>query len=258
MPTVKLHVNAPLPAVPLVLLSPFPLDARIWDDVAEELGPGVVTVDPPGFGGETDDPPSLEGYADAVLSALDELGVTRFAVAGNSMGGYVAMCLAEVAPERVAAIGLVGTKSTADDETAAAGRLDLAARADTGASAVDLVGGMWGKLLGETSQVRRTSEGAWLRDALAAAPTDGIAWAARAMAGRPDRTDVLRALGAAGVPGAVLWGVEEVLMPPEIQAEMAEALGVMVERIPQCGHLPPLEAPGATAMILEELWARVR
>ncbi len=254
MATVTLHPRQEQPSkLPLILLAPFPLDSTVWEDAAQLVGGDVITVDPPGFGGDPDDDPSLEGYARALLAALDARGVDRFVVAGNSMGGYAALALAELAPERLAGIGLFGTKASADADEARANRLAMAERAEAGASASELVGPMAEKLIGRSTRQRRPVVATRLDALLAAAPPAGIAWAQRAMAARPDRTNTLRRLRA---PGVVVYGVEDPMMPEQEQRVMADAVGLLVE-VP-CGHLIPLEMPDAAARILGDLWAMSR
>lgn len=249
MATVKLHANDDRSDIPLVLLPPFPFDSRVWDDVLSRLGGDVITVDPPGFGGEMGEgEPSLEAYADALAKALEERGVERVVIAGNSMGGYAAMAFAEAYPDMVAGIGLFGTKSTADTDEARQGRLDMAAGAEAGKTANQLVGPMIDRL------VAPNASGNVVRDVkqwLAEAPTDGIAWAQRAMAARPDRTEVLRTLD---VPAVVVHGPADPMMDAGTHQMMADALGVDVISLPGRGHLLPMEAPDDVAATLLQVW----
>ena len=72
----------------------------------------VIAIDCPGHGDSTVEgkPPyllSLHETAATILTALDELGVKKFALVGNSLGGCVATCLAAVWPERVTHLGLL-------------------------------------------------------------------------------------------------------------------------------------------------------
>ena len=254
MASVTLHTQADPSALPLVLLAPFPCNGRVWAGVAAALGGDVITVDPPGFGGEPDAAPSLEGYVRALLEALDARGVGRFVVAGNSMGGYAAMCLAELAPSRVAGIGLFGTKSTADAPEAIAGRLSMAAAVESGKPLDEVLAPLKEKLLGASTRAGRPGVDAEL-DALIAATPEGVAWAQRAMAARPDRTDVLAGLG---VPAVVVHGSEDALMGPDTQPMMAAALGVSVLELDAVGHLIPFEAPDAALAALADLWAACR
>lgn len=259
MASVVLHRDRESSDLPLVLLAPFPCDTRVWARVLELLPGDVITVEPPGFGGAAaDGEPSLEAYADAVAAELAARGIGRYVVAGNSMGGYAAMALADRDPSTIAGIGLIGTKATADTPEAKAGRLDMAAAADAGRPAAELVGPMRDKLIAEATRHADQPAVAALEEWLAEAPGAGIAWAQRAMAVRPDRTEVLARLGAAGVPGLVLHGAEDPLMAAETQAPMASALGVEVTTIADRGHLLPLEAAVDTADALRELWGRAR
>lgn len=259
MASVTLHRTRDRSELPLVLLAPFPVDARVWDRLLEALPGDVITVEPPGFGGAAaDGQPTLEAYADAVADALTADGVERFVVAGNSMGGYAAMELAERHPGRVAGIGMIGTKATADAGEARENRLQMAQRADAGEAAVELVGGMREKLISERTRADDPDAVATLDAWLEQAPTEGIAWAQRAMAARPDRTRTLESLRAAGVPGLVLHGSADPLMSAEVQEPMATALGVGVTTVEGRGHLVPFEAPEATAAALTDLWERAR
>lgn len=69
----------------------------------------VIAVDLPGFGSsdplERDD--SFDGYVDTLLAVLDELAVPSVAVIGHSLGGLVALSVAERAPHRVRCLVLV-------------------------------------------------------------------------------------------------------------------------------------------------------
>src|SRR5690606_22747448 len=118
---------------PLVLLHGFPLDHRRWADVAAALPgePTGVAVDLRGLGAgpPPGKPPSIEASADATAAALTAAGITRAVVAGLSMGGYVALALAERQASLVAGLGLVDTKSTADTDDARANRLRKIGRA---------------------------------------------------------------------------------------------------------------------------------
>ena len=259
MASVALHRSRDRSDLPLVLLAPFPLDTRVWDRLLQALPGDVITVEPPGFGGAAaDGEPSLEAYADAVAEALTAAGVDRFVVAGNSMGGYAAMALAQRHPQRVAGIGLIGTKATADADEARENRLQMADRADAGTPAAELVGAMREKLIAARTRADDPDAVAALDRWLEEAPTSGIAWAQRAMAARPDRTGTLVDLRSAGVPGLVLHGSDDPLMSSEVQVPMAEALGVQVTTVEGRGHLVPFEAPEATAAALAELWATAR
>ena len=83
----------------LVLLSGIGMDGSAWAPVVDLLTPerDVWRVDMPGFGGSpaiVDGPCGIEQLADAVAAFLDASGPERPHVAGNSLGGVVALELA--------------------------------------------------------------------------------------------------------------------------------------------------------------------
>ena len=99
---------------PLVLLHPLGADRRVWAPVLPLLAGEreLIAVDLPGFGGSPplrDVEPSPARLAQAVAAGLAAAGVEDFAVAGNSLGGWVALELGLAGPARsVAAIGPAG------------------------------------------------------------------------------------------------------------------------------------------------------
>lgn len=111
---VHLHGRDPSTAPGLLLLHANPGDARDFDQVVPDLSRdhAVAVLDWPGFGESTvADPHAVTavGLVDVAEQVLDELasrGFDRLAVIGNSVGGFVAMRLAERRRE-VAAVVLV-------------------------------------------------------------------------------------------------------------------------------------------------------
>lgn len=104
--------RAELPPLPLVMIhgaggnhQHFLGLARYLKDVA-----GCVPVDLPGHGRHAGPArPALEGYAEALVSGMDELGLSQVVLLGHSMGGGVALSLALRYPARVKGLVLLGT-----------------------------------------------------------------------------------------------------------------------------------------------------
>ena len=70
---------------------------------------------------------------------------------------------------------------------------------------------------------------------------EDVAWWQRAMAKRPDSTDVLEKVD---VPSLVLVGEHDKLTPPDVAAKLAVTLRhAMSERVEDSGHLVPVEQP---------------
>ena len=111
---------------PLVLLPKLGGWIADWRLAAPALAQGrrVIALDPPGHGGSmmAGPPPyimTMPECAAIVLAALDRMGVERFSVAGNSMGGIIGVLLAALWPARVERLvivssSLIGPMSLAD------------------------------------------------------------------------------------------------------------------------------------------------
>jgi pimeloyl-ACP methyl ester carboxylesterase len=244
--------------VPVVLIHGFPVDHRMWLAAAAALPPShpVLAVDLPGTPGhERPLPaPSIEASAAYVADALTEAGVTRAVVVGMSMGGYVALALAERHPELVAALGLVDTKSTADTPEARANRLRIADEADATGS-VAPVRPMATSLLGETTRAARPALSdqiaGWIEDQ----SPEGVAWSQRAMAARPDRTDVLRGFDG---PVVVVVGDEDGVTPLAAAEHMVDASpDAHLVVVQHAGHMAAFEQPDAVAAAIADLAQRV-
>lgn len=239
-----------------VLLHAFPCDASMW--LAQRAGLAaagwrVVTPDLRGFGGSPlgDDEPSVDAMADDVLALLDRLAIDRCVLGGLSMGGYVTMAILRRRPEIVAGVVLADTKAGADTEQGRVGRERLASRvlAD-GASGPALREAVLPMLIGPTTVAERPQVVAQVEAYLEAASPAAVAWAQRAMAGRPDS---LPTLARTTVPALVLWGEEDALSPRPDAEAMLQALprGSGVE-LPAAGHLSALEVPDAVTAALRE------
>src|SRR5690554_7546517 len=121
-------------ATPVVLLNAFPMDRQQWEPLISVLGDRVrgdlITFDMPGIGDMplTEEEPGLDLIADAAVLAMREATGAQAAVwIGCSMGGYVALAVAQRWPDAVAGLGLICTKATADDDGARTRRLEIAA-----------------------------------------------------------------------------------------------------------------------------------
>lgn len=234
--------------LPLVLLHAFPLSSAMWLEQRELLGSRcrVITPDQRGFGGSElgSDEPSLAECADDVLALLDGLGLDRVVLGGLSMGGYVAMELLRRAPERVSALLLADTNASADPPEAREGRFRTAEAVERDGTG-PLAETMLPVLLGATTLETRAAVAGRVRGLVAAAPAPAVAWASRAMAGRPDSFEVLRATD---VPALVVVGDEDALSPVAQAQEMVDALPqARLAVLPGAGHLTAVEDPGAFA-----------
>jgi len=97
---------------PLVLLHGFNADAHHFCQSSRWLGAHfrIIAPDLPGFGG-SDLPEGtslrIEDRAQEILDWLDQMGVHEFFLGGSSMGGYLSLAMARLAPDRVRALWLL-------------------------------------------------------------------------------------------------------------------------------------------------------
>ena len=241
-----------MPRPPIVLLHAFPLDHRMWDDVAGDLGASgpVLAPDLPVAPGEPLPETALEVAADHVAEHIRRLDAGPAVVAGLSMGGYVALALLERHRDLVAALALVDTKSTADAPEAVEKRLRVADEVEA-AGSVDPVRGMVDVLLGETTRSARPEVVERVTGWVGEQDPARVAWAQRAMAARPDRTEVLRSFDG---PVSVVVGDEDTVTGADDARHMvaASAQSLLVV-VPRAGHLSAVEDPAAVRSALADL-----
>ncbi|MBV8444948.1 MAG: alpha/beta fold hydrolase [Candidatus Dormibacteraeota bacterium] len=240
----------------LLMLHAFPLDASQWDHQVAALSGEFRCLRPDMWGcGASPAPPetkpTLDGYAESLLSLLDERGVTSFAVIGSSMGGYTAFALWRKASDRITALILAGTRSAGDTEQRRTEREEQAQHILADDDVDDVVDAMLPRLITAASQRE-----AHIVDPLAGrirqCTPAGVAFCLRAMAARPDSTELLAAMDA---PALVIVGGQDALIPPDDTRELAQHLPrAQLLELQQCGHLPNVEdAPAFNAAVAEFL-----
>lgn len=243
---VDLYTRSAGEGLPVVLLHAFPLSSAMWLAQREGLATTckVITPDLRGFGGSVlgEDEPSLDVMADDVVRLMDREGIERGVVGGLSMGGYVTMALCRRHPDRVLGVILADTKAGADPEAARSNRERIAATVlDSGTSV--LLEEVLPGLLGQTTVRRRAMVFGRVRGLVQAAPPGAVAWAQRAMAGRLDSFDTLRALK---VPVLVIVGEEDETSPLADAEAMTRAVpDGRLAVIEKAGHLSAVEQPEA-------------
>jgi len=233
---------------PLLLLHGYPLDHTIWDAVVPLLEHDfdLILPDLRGFG-ESEAPRTpylLTDMAADLAALLDALGIERAAVAGHSMGGYIALAFARAWPQRLRGLGLVASQAVADTPERKSARYALAERVEKDGVG-EVADSMPGLLTSDAGIQAR------LRALILQQSPWGVSAALRAMAGRPDSTPVLAALE---VPVVMIHGRADRLVPIERAREAAAAApGATLVEIEQAEHMPMLEAPGQTARALKNL-----
>lgn len=186
---------------------------------------------------------SLGAIAERLLAASSE----RFALAGLSMGGYIALEVMRRAPERVTRLALLDTSARPDTSEARANRERMIDLAGSGRfeEVCDL---LWSRLVHPDRQSDRDLERRVQTMARDTGP-DVFVQQQRAIIARPDSRP---SLAEVEVPTLVLVGADDVITPKEVAREMAELIrGADYVEIPHCGHLSTMERPDEVTGFLE-------
>ena len=169
----------------------------------------------------------------------------RFALAGFSLGGYVALEIMRRAPARVAGLALISTSARAEAQEALAGRqksIDLARR-----DFARLLASMRPFMLAPAN-LGNANLNAALDAMMMEVGAEAFARQSQAVIGRSDSRALLPAITC---PTLLVCGREDKVTPPRLSEEMAAAIpGAVIELIDQVGHLAPMEAPARINALL--------
>jgi pimeloyl-ACP methyl ester carboxylesterase len=222
---------------PLVLLPGLLNDARLWRDQVA----GLADLAEPTVADLTRHD-SMAELAAAVLDAAP----ARFALAGLSMGGYVAFEILRRAPDRVARLALLDTRPDPDPPEGVERRKALIEEAEAGGFEA-----IPDKLLPALVAEANRNDPEVVEPVRAMARRvgrDAFARQQTAIMNRPDSRPLLAEIA---VPTLVLCGRDDQLSPVETHAEMARQIPnaehVVVEG---AGHLSPLERPAEVTRAL--------
>lgn len=116
-----IHIAESGKGQPIILLHGFCESHHIWDSLASQLATHfkVLAVDLPGFGDSPLLPEkytSLDDVADALAEELSQRKVGPAFIVGHSLGGYIALALAELYPELLQGIALVNSTTFGDSQ----------------------------------------------------------------------------------------------------------------------------------------------
>ncbi|AJA60617.1 MULTISPECIES: alpha/beta fold hydrolase [Bradyrhizobium] len=224
---------------PLLLVPGLASSARIYAPVVPALwrfGPVMIANH------SRDD--SMAAIARRVLSEAP----SRFALAGHSMGGYIALEIMRQAPERVLKLALINTQARPDTPEATARRRGLMERARRGELSVARE-----EMFPELVHPSRRDD-AGIRKLVHEQGEDvGVEGYLRQQTAIIARVDSRPTLATIKCPTLVLTGDQDNTIPNAFSREMAEGIaGARLVILERCGHLPQPEQPEATARALAE------
>ena len=242
---------------PLVLLHGLGSSRRAWDPVVPLLTGrfDVIAVDLPGFGDSAPLPgpaePDPASLAREVAGLLDQLGLATAHLAGNSLGGWVALELAALRP--AASVTLLSPAGLWAGNTPWYDRVSLRTSRwlarQAGPVLSRLVRFRLGRalILGQTHgrPMRLTPE--YARTAVAAmGASPGFDAALRATATRR-----YTARSAITAPATVAFGSRDVLLLPRQSRHLDQLpAGTRSEMLPGCGHVPMADDPDGVAALI--------
>jgi len=221
----------------LILIPGLVCDQAMWQPQIDALGDEVrvhVTE-------EHARQDSIESTAGAILGAAPE----RFAVAGLSMGGYVALEIYRQAPERIAGLGLLNSAADSDDPDKREKRREMATEARAGRfeqTVAKIIDGFFHEPTPKQEKI------AW--DMARRADAEVFARQQLANAERRDQTALLPSIGC---PTLVIGSIEDRLIRIEKSRDMAVAIpGASLLELERCAHLSTLYAPDLVSAAMQD------
>jgi pimeloyl-ACP methyl ester carboxylesterase len=165
----------------------------------------------------------------------------RFALAGLSMGGYVAIEILRQAPDRVMRLALLDTGARADPPEARPTRTARIVLAENGRFA-EVVETMWPALVHPDHRANAAMKQVYAAMCNDVGPQAFVRQQKAIMA----RIDSRPLLPTIRCPALVLVGAQDELTPPHLAEEMSAAIpGARLVMVPDCGHLSTIERPEA-------------
>jgi pimeloyl-ACP methyl ester carboxylesterase len=238
---------------PLLLLHGTSASLHTWEGWVSALRPQrrVITLDLPGFGLTG---PNASGdyrgdtYARFVLATMDQLGVSRFVVGGNSLGGEVAWRTASLAPQRVAGLILVDASGyDFQPEAVPLGfmiaRLPVLRRLAEWFLSRSLVRATLASVYGDPSRISDELVERYYELAL----REGNRRALGQRLQQLEMGEAATRIPALRVPTLVLWGGRDRLIPPVWGERFAREIpGATLVKFDTLGHVPHEEDPATT------------
>ena len=221
------------------------------------LGVRAIAPDRPGYGRTSGAAAGLGANADALVRLLDTRGIESAVVAGHSLGGGVALAMAQRHPGRVAGLVLASSVGTARS----VGPLDRRLAAPVLGPLATLVGL---HAVARLLDIRRVvdylghvglvSEAPDMATTLREWPSQWRSFVVEQRALVAEIPGIADRLGGVLAPTVVVMGQADRVVRPHEQERLAAAIpGARLVRVAGAGHLLPVEAPGVLADLCAEL-----
>ncbi len=218
--------------MPILLVPGLNCSARVYGHQVSALWPfGPVTVADHRHG-ET-----LAEIARSILASAPP----EFALAGFSLGGYIAFEIMRQAPDRVRKLALLDTSARPDTPEQSERRHERIAVTRAGRFH-DVVDDLFPLMV----HPDRANDAALRSVCHAMADNSGAETSIRHQLAIMNRADSRGDLAGIGCPTLVLVGDHDALTPPDVAEEMAAGIpGAKLVIVPDCGHMSLIEKPEA-------------
>ncbi|MEZ5708446.1 MAG: alpha/beta hydrolase [Blastomonas sp.] len=257
---VHLRDEGPRQAPVLLLLHGSSSSLHTWQGWADDLKRDyrVIRYDQPGHGltgPQVKDDYSAKSFSDTAAAVMEQLGIDRYVVVGNSMGGWVAWNHALAYPDRVSGLVLVDAAGAPDS---APTNLPLGFRL----AQSEWVGPMLQYFTPRTLVARSVRQTVANPDAVSDAQIDrywnlllypGNRHATRLRNKVPRVPATAAQMAGITAPALVMWGAKDTLIPVSAADWFADNLPQSSRTIyPDLGHIPMEEAPERTVQDLRQ------
>jgi pimeloyl-ACP methyl ester carboxylesterase len=227
--------------IPLILLPGLLCDAALWEPQLEDLA-DIADF----FVADLTEQQTIEEMG---ASVLRDSPWKEFALAGLSMGGYVAQEIVRQAPQRVKKLALLDTRSRNEHPEETERRRALMSLAQSGRNFTPVTNRMLPFLVHE-SRVKDAPLVKVIREMSERTGIEAYIRQQNAIIARPDYRPLLPSITC---PTLVLCGREDKLTPLHNSEEMAQKIpGARLVVVEECGHMSTLERPEAVNTAMRE------
>ena len=226
---------------PLVLLPGLLCDSALWEPQLSDLADIADFF--------VADLTEQESIQDMAASVLRDSPWKEFALAGLSMGGYVAQEVMRQAPQRVKKLALLDTRSRSELPEETERRRVLMELAQSGRNFTPVTNRMLPFLVHE-SRVKDAPLVKVIREMAERIGIEAYMRQQNAIIARPDYRFMLPSIAC---PTLVLCGRQDKLTPLDNSEQIAAAIpGAKLVVVEECGHMSTLERPGAVNSAMRE------
>src|SRR5882724_3798315 len=226
---------------PLILLPGLLCDAALWDPQLSDLADVADFF--------VADLTEQETMQDMAASVLRDSPWKEFALAGLSMGGYVAQEIVRQAPQCVKRLALLDTRSRAELPEETERRRALMQLAQRGRNFTPVTNRMLPLLVHE-SRVKDELLVKVIREMAERTGIEAYIRQQNAIIGRPEYRSMLSSIAC---PTLLLCGRQDRLTPLENSEQMAAAIpGAKLVVVEECGHMSTLERPEVVNKAMRE------